>query len=71
MKRSTIEKKLNEAMERKVSALSEEYSTTREIKYHDEEATRYRKKRQAARAKKERAENTIINLSRALASATE
>jgi hypothetical protein len=71
MKRSTIEKKLNEAMERKVSALSSEYHLDGQIKYHDSEATRLRKQRQAARSKKDRAELAIINLSQALAKATE
>lgn len=71
MKRSTIEKRLNEAMQRHDEAKRDEWYYQREVKHHDAEASRLRKTLYKHRAKKDRAEKAIINLSQALAKATE
>jgi hypothetical protein len=66
MKRSTVEKKLNDAMARRSSALGDEAYYTRDIDYHDSEASRIRKRRQAARNKRDRADAAIAKLNKLL-----
>lgn len=63
MKRSVIEQKLNEAMIRRSSAQNEDWRLTRDIDYHDRQASTVRKERQRARNKKDRADATIAKLS--------
>lgn len=63
MKRSVLEAKLNDAMRRKHSAMSDERSLTGDINYHDREASRIRKDRQKARAKRDRADAAILTYS--------
>lgn len=67
MKRSVIEQKLNEALQRLAAALGEERYFTSEIMYHDRCASETRKERQKARDKKARAEAAIAKLSSMLA----
>jgi hypothetical protein len=62
LKRSTIEQRLNDAMRRRTEAQSDEWHLDGQIRYHDEEATRLRKRRQQHRAKKDRADRAIIEL---------
>jgi peptidoglycan hydrolase CwlO-like protein len=66
MKRSKIEEKLNDAMQRKSSAEWDERSLTSDINYHDGEASRIRKRRQSARSKIDRAKATIERLTQQL-----
>ncbi len=66
MKRSTLESQLNAAMRRRESAFWDEASFTSSINYHDSEASRIRKQRQAARNKKDRADATIARLNKLL-----
>lgn len=66
MKRSTIEAKLNEAMQRHVAADRDEDYFTGQINYHDREASRLRKLRQGHRNKKDRALATIAKLNKLL-----
>lgn len=66
MKRSKIEEKLNEAMQRLSSAVNDEYYYTGKINYHDAEASGIRKKRQAARSKKDRAQAAVERLTQQL-----
>lgn len=70
MKKSVIEKRLNEAMQRRNSAESDEHYYTGKINYHDAEATDLRKKRQALRSKKDRASAAIARLNAQLINAT-
>lgn len=67
MKRSVVEKKLNDAMRRLRSAESSERSFTIDIDYHDAEASRIRKLRQRVRNQKDRAERTILQMHARLA----
>lgn len=71
MKRSTIEQKLNAAMQRKSNAEQDERYLTGQINYHDAEASRIRKSRQAHRSKRDRAIDTIARLNAKLAGADE
>jgi hypothetical protein len=66
MKRSVLEQKLNDAMQRRSRAQNEEWYLTDKIKYHDSEATSIRKDRQKQRAKKDRAEAAIARLNQQL-----
>lgn len=66
MKRSIIEQKLNDAMQRRSSAQNEEWYLTRKIEYHDSEATSIRKDRQKQRSKKDRADAAIARLNQQL-----
>lgn len=69
MKRSVIEQRLNDAMQRQDSAEREERHLTGRIDYHDWEASRIRKDRQKQRSKKDRAEAAIAKLNSLLAGA--
>lgn len=66
MKKSTIEQKLNDAMQRLHSAQADDWHLTGQINYHDSEASRIRKQRQRARSKADRAKTSIANLHLAL-----
>lgn len=62
MKREKIERKLDDAARRLGSAKADEQRYTRDIDWHDSEASRIRKLRQAARNKADRAQATITRL---------
>jgi len=66
MKRSTIEIKLNSALQRYVEAEREESYLDGQVRYHDAEASRLRKKRQPSRNKMERAKVAIARLNQLL-----
>ncbi len=67
MKRSTIEKKLNEAMQRLSSSSGNEQYYDGQINFHDSEASRLRTTRNKYRAARWRAEETVRKLSHLLA----
>lgn len=62
MIREKKERKLEAAARRLGSAEADERAYTRDINWHDSEASRIRKLRQAARNKKDRAQATIARL---------
>lgn len=66
MKRSIIETKLNEAMVRLESAKHTKWRLTRDIDYHDQQASSIRKDRQKAINKEDRASAAIVRLSEQL-----
>lgn len=66
MKRSVVEQKLNEAMNRRQRAMAQESYLTYDIKHHDAEASRIRKDRQKERAKVDRAQRSIERLTQLL-----
>jgi len=66
MSREKIEAKLLAAVRRGQNAQNDEWSYTREIDWHDSEASRIRKLRQKARNRKDRAEATVKRLAQQL-----
>ena len=62
MSREKKERKLEEAARRLASATGDERMYSRDIDWHDSEASRIRKLRQAARNKMDRAQATITRL---------
>lgn len=61
-----LQEKLNAASMRLANAIGNERMHTRDINYHDEQASRIRKLRQAERSKIDRAKATINRLSEQL-----
>lgn len=70
MKKTAIEKQAAAAMQRLNSAESDERYYTNDIDHHDREASRIRKLRQKARARKDRAKAAMQRLAIQHAQAT-